>query len=316
VKTQKTASERDFLSDLLLAQTAHIVETAIKAEVDDFLNVYGQRLANTASRRVVHNGYSSERPLTTSLGQLRLNVPRLRDRATGQKVRFVSRVVPRYGRKLAVLNASLAWSYLAGLMTGDFRLALSTFLGHFAPPISRGASIRLKKFWLEDYEDFRDLAIDPSAYQFFWAQAATAGPKRKNQTYLVLAGIEPRGRPVFLGLIAGDPAATEPWAALFRLLEERGLTTAPRPVLGAPTLGVWSGLKLVYGQADDYFPPASPERLANVLGRLPLESQSAVEPIFRDLRRTGNFSAVMADLARLAGRLGDHFPKVISILIT
>jgi hypothetical protein len=322
VKQDKTTQYQDFLRESLLAQTAHIMETALKAEVDEFLGGRDQKPPDSSHSRIVYNGYLPERRVKTPLGQLSLNVPRLRDRAKGEKIRFVSRIVPPYGRSLPVLGPSLAWSYLSGLMSGEFKLALSIFLGSFSPRLGPGIRKRLRNFWQEDYEDFRDLAIDPAAYRFFWAKAH--GPVRgapKGQAYLALAGITDEGRKDFLGLVEGDPLDGEAWAGLFRLLRKKGLLAAPRPTLGAPDLGVWSGLSLCYGGRwddgfwDDGLAFGPKDRLAEFLERLPPESKAAAGPILDDIGRARDFSAAMAGLLRLAGGLGDLFPGLIKGLM-
>jgi transposase-like protein len=313
VDSQKTAFERDFLRDMLLAQAAHVMETAIRAEVEGFLHSHDQRLPNSSLTRIVHNGYLPERRLATPLGLLTLNVPRLRDRGEGEKIRFASRFVPRYGRRLSALSPSLVWSYLKGLMDGDFRAALRAFLGRFSPPLDRGIGRRLKKFWLEDYEDFRGSAINQAEFQFFWAQAAQTPNLNQGQALLALAGVDARGRKRFLGLAEGAPAEGPAWADLFRLLKDRGLAASPWPVFGSPELGVWDGLILSHGdRGADYFNFGLRDRLAEALGGLPRDSQTEAEPILRELGRSGDFPSIMAALTRLAGRLGNHFPKVVS----
>jgi transposase-like protein len=316
VELKKTTFNQEFLREMLLAQVAHIMETAIKAEVDDFLNCHTQKLPESNLNRIVLNGYLPERRLQTPLGLLSLNIPRLRDRAPGEKIHFVSRFVPPYGRRLAILGAPLAWSYLRGLMSGDFGQALASFLSRFPPAVARGASRRLKKLWMDDHEDFRGLPINPASFQFFWAQAVPVGKRLRDQDLLVLAGVTELGRQVFLGLSEGAPDSGLAWRELFRALEERGLTEAPRPVVGAPDLGVWEGLALFYGGSrEDYLSFARDDRLPAVLARLPLERQAEVEPLLRDISRAGDFSTFMAALIGLAGRLGSHFPTIVSGLM-
>jgi transposase-like protein len=245
------AFEDEFIKNMLLSQVAHIMETAIRAEVEEFLSFYNNPEDEAAGSRVVHNGYLPERHLQTPLGLLKLNIPRLRDRLPGGKAKFVSRFVPPYARRMGALNGSLGWAYLKGLVNGDFRLAMSLFLTRFTPPVSRSLKSRLKSFWLEDHEDYLGLTINAADYEYFLA--LSVGPIRRvlYKSLSVLAGVTPEGRGDFLGLAEGLPQDSLSWANLFHKLAARGLTVDPQSVYGGPDLGVWAGLKLLNGLSPE-----------------------------------------------------------------
>jgi transposase-like protein len=295
------------------------METALKAEVEDFLSSHAQKLATgslgSASplKRIVHNGYLPERQLLTPLGVLTLNIPRLRDRAEVDKIRFVSKLIPPFGRRLSILAAPLVWLYLKGLMTGDFQPALSTFLGHYSQPLTRGLRWRLKNFWLEDFEDFWGGPIKPNDFKFYWAQSSEPLKRAKNKALLALVGVTKEGYSTFLGLIEGDPFLAQDWAALFQKLRARGLTE-PRPVVGDPEWGVWAGLAETFGPQDQNVPSGLAERLALVLNDWPPESKTAVAPIFREISQASDFATIMTGSLKIAERFGSFFPTFVAQL--
>jgi transposase-like protein len=317
VKFNLSAFNQNFSRDLLLTQTSHIMETALKAEVEHFIATHDQKLAKGSlgrdgcPNRLVHNGYLPERRVNTPLGLLTMNIPRLRDRGQGDKIRYVSRFVPPYGRNMSFLGAPLAWLYLTGLMTGDFQPTLSYFWRFFLPPIARAVRWRLKNYWLEDFEDFWGLSLKPMDFSFYWAQAIQTHKRKQNKALLVLIGVKERGHQTFLGLTEGSPQASADWAKLFRRLKERGLDS-PRPVVGAPDLGVWAGLMESFGIDNGDFPRGLDTRLEAILAVLPPDSQAEAEPILRNISRSGDFVSAMTGALKLADRLGNLFPSIVS----
>ncbi len=84
---------------------------------------------------VVRNGYLPERTIQTGLGDISVKVPKVRDRSN-QGIKFNSKLVPPYLKKVKAIEELLPWLYLKGVSTGDFSEALQSLLGENAPRLS------------------------------------------------------------------------------------------------------------------------------------------------------------------------------------
>ena len=71
---------------------------------------------------------------------------KIRDRGAGdngERIRFSSALLPRWGRRTRSLNALLPVLYLRGVSTGDFQEALAALLRKDAPNLSPSVVGRL-----------------------------------------------------------------------------------------------------------------------------------------------------------------------------
>jgi putative transposase len=96
------------------------------------------------------NGHGKPRSVTTAVGTVTIQRPRLR----GLDERFESRVLPLFARRTAAVEAFLPQLYLHGLATGDFDEALRGLLGEDAA-LSASTMVRLKAKWQQEYDAWR-----------------------------------------------------------------------------------------------------------------------------------------------------------------
>ena len=81
--------------------------------------------------RVVRHGHGPERTIQTGIGPVEVRRVKVRDRApakSGERVRFASRMLPRWAGRTGSLAALLPVLYLRGMSTGDFQEALAALL--------------------------------------------------------------------------------------------------------------------------------------------------------------------------------------------
>jgi hypothetical protein len=92
----------DPLTDVLRAGARELLATAVRAEVSEFVTRYAHLLDDDGRQRLVRHGFLPEREVMTGIGNVAVQVPRVRDRganADGSKLRFTSSLVPPYLRK-------------------------------------------------------------------------------------------------------------------------------------------------------------------------------------------------------------------------
>ena len=129
---------RDVLTDVLREGARTLLAQVIEAEVAEFLTRHGEQRDAAGRLRLVRNGYLPKRTIQTSLGDVPVQAPRVRDRAG--ELRFSSAILPPYLRRTKTIEELLPWLYLKGISTGDFGEALSALLGREAPGLSAGPS--------------------------------------------------------------------------------------------------------------------------------------------------------------------------------
>jgi putative transposase len=153
----------DPLTAVLRSGARRRLARAIGAEAEAFLAEMAERRLVDGRARVVRHGHGPERTLQTGIGPVGVRRPKVRDRApagSGDRVRFTSRILPRWARRTKSLEALLPVLYLRGVSTGDFREALAALLGKEAPNLPPSVIARLRSDWQAEYERWqgRDLS--------------------------------------------------------------------------------------------------------------------------------------------------------------
>ena len=112
----------DPLTEVLRAGARRLLAQAIEAEAEAFLaGMVDRRLADGRARFVRH-GHGPERTIQTGIGSVAVQRVKVRDRAPAEgerRLRFTSRILPRWARRTRSLDALLPVLYLRGVSTGD-----------------------------------------------------------------------------------------------------------------------------------------------------------------------------------------------------
>ena len=97
-----------------------MLATAIEAEAADWIERHCHILDEQGRRQVVRNGYLPERTITTGLGEIEVQQPRVHDRRSEEeRQRFTSKILPPYLRKTKSIEELIPWLYLKGVSTSD-----------------------------------------------------------------------------------------------------------------------------------------------------------------------------------------------------
>lgn len=273
---------RSILDRLVRDGAQKMLQSAIEAEVDEFLAQNSDRRKADGKRLVVRNGYLPSRQIVMGAGPLDVSQPRVRDRTPGadDKLHFSSKILPPYLRRSGSVDELIPWPYLKGISSGDFSDALQSLLGPECPRLSPNVVIRLKEQWTRDYETWtRDLSA--SRYVYIWADGIHINvwledDANKRQCILVLMGATSDGRKELIAVSDGYRESESSWYELLVSLKQRGMQDAPCLAIGDGALGFWAALRKVF--------PATKEqrcwvhKTANVLNKLP----KSVQPRAKD----------------------------------
>ncbi len=291
----------DVLTDVLQRGAAELLAAAIEAEVTAHLAAYQSFKLPDGRQRLVRHGRLPERDIQTGIGTVKVNVPRVRDRAksSGDKITFKSSIVPKYVRRTKSLEALIPWLYLKGVSTGNFQEALSALLGPDAPNLSADTVSRLTKVWAGELEAWQERDLSARHYAYIWADGIyfQARTEPDSQCMLVIIGATPEGRKELIGFSDGYRESTQSWRELLLDLKARGLSKVPALAVGDGAMGFWAAMREV-------FPSTQQQRCwvhktANVLNALPKSVQVKAKVDLHNIW--------MAETRKDANHAFDHF---------
>jgi transposase-like protein len=194
---------QDVLTELLNAGAQQLLTQAIEAEVASLLTHYQGLLTESGLQGVVRNGHLPERTIQTGLGDIGVQIPKVRDR-TGQGIKFNSALVPPYLKRAKTIEELLPWLYLKGISTGDFKDALAGLLGAEAKGLSSNTISRLKQVWEGEYSQWRKRDLSKRRYVYIWADGVYCNVRQDDKLcLLVIMGSDSTGRKEIIGLADG-----------------------------------------------------------------------------------------------------------------
>ena len=276
--TLPVASTRDALTTILRAGAQRMLAQAVEAEVAEWIDGHASLTDAAGHRQVVRNGYLPKRTITTGVGPVEVQQPRVLDRRSGEEAEpFSSKILPPYLRKTKSLEALIPWLYLKGVSTGDFSEALQALVGPQAEGLSASTVTRLKQVWEQEYDAWSRHSLEGKEYVYVWADGIHFNVRLEEdrQCILVLMGATADGHKELIALADGYRESEQSWLTLLVDLKHRGLKLDPKLATGDGALGFWKAL-------PQAFPTTKEQRCwvhktANVLDKLPKRLQPAAK---------------------------------------
>ena len=285
-ETEETFS--DALSELLRQGARQIIAQAVEAELSEFLGQYRGLKDERGRQAVVRNGYLPERTITTGVGEVAIQVPKVRDR-TSSGIKFTSQLLPPYLKRSRSVEEVLPWLYLKGVSTGDFGEALAALLGPEAKGLSSATISRLKSKWGSEHQDWQGRSLKHKRYVYVWADGIYFNIRAdERQCILVMIGVSDSGHKELLGIEAGYRESELSWKSLLLKLKDQGLQHDPQLAIGDGALGFWKALPQVWPTTQKQ--RCWVHKTANVINKLPKKLQpqakSALWEIYRAETKT------------------------------
>ena len=134
--------DRSPLDELVREGARKMLQEAINAEVDSFIDQHRDRRDDQGRRQVVKNGSLPAREIITGAGLIEVAQGRVRDNSSDpdDRVQFTPTVLPAYLRRTDAIEELIPWLYLKGISTGDFAEALQALVGERARGLSANVS--------------------------------------------------------------------------------------------------------------------------------------------------------------------------------
>lgn len=303
----------DAVTQLLKNGAQQLLQVAIEAELQEFLNLFSGRLLDDGRAAVVRNGHQPERELQTGIGPLTIKVPKVRSR-DGEPVTFRSALVPPYVRKTKSLEAALPWLYLKGISTGEMSEALEVLVGPEAKGLSASTVARLKQQWAQEYDNWRKRPLDSQQWVYIWVDGIHSGTRAEDAKLcaLTVIGVDEKGQKHFLAIEDGTRESTQSWREVLLQLKQRGLNT-PRLAIGDGALGFWKA-------ADEIFPGMRQQRCwvhktANVLNKLPKSIQPKAKKALHEIWMAESQQDAEAAFDLFVRTYEDKYPAAVQCLL-
>ena len=310
--SETTESFSDALSDLIRRGARQIIAQAVEAELEDFLAQYRDCRDEQGRQVVVRNGYLPERTITTGVGEVEIQVPKVRDRS-GSGIKFTSALLPPYLKRVRRVEELLPWLYLKGVSSGDFSEALSSLLGEAPKGLSPATIGRLKAKWSEEHQTWQQRSLRQQRYVYIWADGIYFTIRAdERQCLLVILGVTDKGHQELLGLEMGYRESELSWKALLLRLKDQGLPQAPHLAIGDGALGFWKALPQV-------FPTTKAQRCwvhktANVLNKLPKRQQPEAKRAIWEIYRVDNKTEANQAFNRFIQTYQTKYPEATQCL--
>jgi transposase-like protein len=267
---------RSPLDELVHEGARRMLQAAIDAEVEAFIETHQDRRDGEGRRLVVKNGSLPAREILTGAGAIEVQQGRVRDNSPSDRVQFSPSVLPAYLRRTESIEELIPWLYLKGISTNDFGEALQALVGEHAKGLSANVVVRLKEQWAEEYDAWSQRDLSEKEYVYVWADGIHVKVRleddaNKKQCILVLMGATADGTKELIAVLDGYRESEQSWSELLLDLKQRGLAIAPKIAVGDGALGFWAALRKVFPETREQ--RCWVHKTANVLNKLPKSVQ-------------------------------------------
>jgi transposase-like protein len=284
--TLKTAAKpeetlKDPLTELLRNGARELIRQAVESELMSLLSEHENLKLLDGRQALVRNGYLPERTIQTGIGDVSIQVPKIRDRS-GSGIHFTSQLLPPYLKRTKSIDELIPWLYLKGISTGDYTEALCALLGESARGLSANTISRLKNDWIDEHERWQRQDLSLRKYVYFWADGIYSHVRMDDRLcLLVIIGVTVHGTKELVAVESGYRESSASWEEVLTNLRQRGLESAPKLAVGDGAMGFWNALSKVY--PDTVHQRCWVHKTGNILNKLPKSMQPKVKESLQEI---------------------------------
>lgn len=242
-ESQEAKESRSFLDELVREGAQKMLESALRMEVEEYIQRHKRMLDSDGKRIVVRNGYMPERTILTGSGTLNVKQPRVNDKRIGHS--FSSDILPPYMRRSPSLEKLIPCLYLKGVSTGQFQEALEAILGPDPAGLSASTIDRIIQTWQKEYVLWTQRDLTGKRYVYWWADGIYFNVRLNDDRVcvLVIVGTLDNGTKELVGIADGYRESKLSWLELIRDLKKHGLEKAPELAIADGGLGLWAAMR-------------------------------------------------------------------------
>ena len=312
---QLFSSDRDLasmLEDVARLSVRLVLQTALEAEVAEFLGRARYQRRDDTDRPGSRNGHQPPMTVKTTMGAVQLQRPKLR----GTDQAFCSRLFGAGVTRTNALESLVISGWVRGLSDRDIEATLAEVLGPEAA-LSKSTVSRICAGIGAEFAAWRtrDLSGVRLDYLFLDASHFKMHPGAPAEPVLAAWGIDVDGKPVFVGLAPAASESTDAWDDFLADLKERGLR--------APLLGISDGAPGLTGAFDRAFPASLRQRCLvhrarNTLAKVSAHAQAEVKADFWAIFDVGDaepgdqaVAVAHRQAAEFAARWNSRYPAAV-----
>ena len=307
-KTENDLLIESSLDELARLGAKKLIETALKLEVQEYVERASNWIDPKGHRMVVKNGTAKERSLTVGSGTIKIKAPRVNDKRLG--VSFSSNILPRYIRKSPNLETVIPILYLKGLSGNAFKDALQALLGDGVQGLSSSSIATLKKSWEKEMIEWNSRKITEQ-FVYLWCDGVNVSIRLgedKRACLLVVIGVDHNGGKRLLAVQAGYKESEMGWKELFSSLISRGLNS-PKLIIGDGGLGLWAAIR-----GMEHFKTTREQRCwlhktLNVLDKLPKKRHHQAKDLLLQIKGASTKSDAATALKVFKDVFEAKYPK-------
>ena len=310
--SQPEVAGNDPLHELIRQGARDLIAQAVETELESLLKQCADVKTPDGRRAVVRNGHLPKRTVQTGVGDVEVQVPKVRDRS-GSGIRFNSHLLPPYLKRARSLEELIPWLYLRGVSSGDFQEALSALVGEQANGLSANTVSRLKAKWLDEHKDWQRRDLSQKRYVYWWADGVYSNVRLDDRLcLLVIIGVTEHGHKELVAVEDGHRESEASWRELLTDIRERGLEPSPKLAVGDGALGFWKALSKVF--PDTRHQRCWVHKTANVLDKLPKSVQPKVKSALHEIYLAETRDSAHKAFDSTLRRFRDKYPKAMENL--
>ena len=229
------------------SELKELVRNSVEETLNELLNKEAEELTSAAKyeRTEARQGYRSghySRKLTTTSGEVRLEIPKLKG------VPFETAIIERYRRRESSVEEALIEMYLAGVSVRRVE-DISEALWGSRVSASTISDLNQKAYvHIEEWRNRRLSGKYPYVYVDGIYLKRNWGGEFENVSILVAIGVDEDGYREIIGAAEGMKEDGESWRSFLVWLKERGLDGVKR-VVGDKCLGMCNAVAEVFPEA-------------------------------------------------------------------
>ncbi len=234
--------------EVIKSQIKELVRGSVEGTLNELLEAEAQKLTQAAryerseERQAYRSGHY-QRNLTTSSGDVTLNVPRLKG------VTFETAIIERYRRRESSVEEALIEMYLAGVSVRRVEDITEALWGS---KVSPSTISELNKKAYVHIEDWRNRPLQGGKYPYVYVDGIYLrrnwGGEYENVAILVAIAANEDGYREVLGAAEGMKEDKASWVSFFQWLKGRGLEGV-KLIVGDKCLGMLEAVGEVYPDA-------------------------------------------------------------------
>ena len=312
--TPETPASRevsDPITELLLGHARELIAVALEAEVQLMLS----QLRGDGCD-VVLNGCLPGLPVTTAVGDVKVEVPQIRAR-DGEVVNFASSMISRYLRRSHSISACAAYAYLKGISERDVASALEVVLGEGAKRLTPAVLSELKKPWTKEFNEWKQRDLSKVCFTYLFADGIYQKIRGDNPKIcvlalvLVLVGVDEKGKKHLVATEDGTRESTLSWREVLLGAKARGLN-AVKLATGDGALGFWAAL-------SEAFPSTTHQccwmhKTSNVLNYLQRNTRSKAKDDLHQIWMAKGREAAEKAMALFEEKYSAKYPPAVTCL--